>query len=153
MANALRFQCPACGIMVEVSSDQAGTRLTCGGCKRQIIAPVPARLATVLEDCKPCQTTRRSSAELETGTLGREFNRWRYWAAQVRDRSGAYQQIQPADAEIAGILVKLMDACEAWRKRAEGQDSSRTVVEGLESNMASLINMLLAHGITPPDPA
>jgi hypothetical protein len=131
--------------MLEVAAEMAGARVTCGSCKRLLLAPTPARL---LPDTIHV-AAERHAATLKT-VANADFCRWRHWAAQVRDRSGPYCGIQAQDAELADALTKLMDSWEVLRKRSDRPDSATNLLTGLEANMTRMIGVLLKHGVAPP---
>jgi hypothetical protein len=95
---------------------------------------------------------RPRHATLKADADDKEFARRRYWVAQVRDRQGAHELVQPADAELAGVLAKLLDCWEVWHKCAALPDSARNLADGFESGAKALVARLLAHGVKPPQP-
>lgn len=146
MQGFLTFPCPGCGKNLKVRSEMCGIKVACGHCRRHLLAPSPARLLP-----RPTSdSTAPNAATLKTSPVDLEFCAWRVWAAEVRDGKGSHQKIQECDAELARALTNLMDTWETLSKRAARPDAGSNVVAGLESNIQSIIGILLAHGIAPP---
>ncbi len=59
----LRFQCPACQMVLEVPAELAGVCGPCPGCRATITAPVLQRTATIEIKPRPCRPPREGRSD------------------------------------------------------------------------------------------
>lgn len=74
------------------------------------------------------------------------FARWRIWAADLRDEKGP-------QSEDAGLLCRILDLHDEFRRRAAAPNSACNLADGLRGCIEQLIGRMLANGAIPPTEA